>query len=378
METLEKTFVNETDWKSLVHRLGKDFATRASEHDQNDTFVKENYEILKQHGFFAALIPKELGGGGVPHAEMCAILRILAQYCSSTALALSMHQHLLAANIWKFKNGKGSEEMLRKVANQQLVLISTGANDWLESNGSMEKTADGYLVTVKKNFASQSAFGDVLVTSAQFNDPEKGMQVLHFPVSMKAEGVSVLDNWYTLGMRGTGSHTVQLERVFVPDSAVVLSRPHGVFHPVWNIVLTVAIPLIMSVYVGIAEKAAIIALEKAKNRKPRKPYLANMVGELQNKLTTAQVLLKDMVSLTNEYSFQPENHFGNSILIRKTLVANACLETVGKAMEIMGGQSFYREFEMERLFRDVQGAPHHPLAEKEQQKFTGDFLLGSE
>jgi hypothetical protein len=39
-------------------------------------------------------------------------LRTIAQYCGSTALALSMHQHLLAANIWKYKKGQGGEEML--------------------------------------------------------------------------------------------------------------------------------------------------------------------------------------------------------------------------------------------------------------------------
>jgi hypothetical protein len=39
-------------------------------------------------------------------------LRTLAQYCGSTALALSMHQHLLAANIWKYKKSQGGEEVL--------------------------------------------------------------------------------------------------------------------------------------------------------------------------------------------------------------------------------------------------------------------------
>ncbi|CAN5497877.1 3-(aryl)acrylate reductase AcdA [soil metagenome] len=365
-----------TTWKELAHQLGKDFATRAADHDQNDSFVKENYEVLKNHRFFAAIIPKELGGEGVTHAEMCDILRIIAQNCSSTALALSMHQHLLSANIWKYKKGKGGEEMLRKVADQQLILISTGARDWLESNGEMVKVKDGYRVTAEKHFASQSAVGNVLVTSAPYKDPEKGWSVLHFPVPIKAEGVMVMDNWYALGMRGTGSHTVKLENVFVPEASIILTRPKGEFHMFWNVILTVAMPLIMSVYVGIAEKAARIAIEKAKNKKAAKPQATFQLGELQNELTTAQVLLKDMISLANGFDFDPVDEVGNAILVRKTLVANACMRTVGKALEIAGGQSFFRSSELERLFRDVQGAPHHPLPEKEQQHFTGMFLLG--
>jgi alkylation response protein AidB-like acyl-CoA dehydrogenase len=42
-------------------------------------------------------------------------------------------------------------------------------------------------------------------------------EVLHFPVPMSAQGVTVLNDWRALGMRGTASHTVKLESVFVPD-----------------------------------------------------------------------------------------------------------------------------------------------------------------
>ena len=58
--------------------------------------------------------------------------------------------------------------MLKNVAEKQLVLVSTGAGDWLESNGSTTKTAGGYLVSAHKHFASQCVVGDMLVTSAAF------------------------------------------------------------------------------------------------------------------------------------------------------------------------------------------------------------------
>jgi acyl-CoA dehydrogenase len=59
-----------------------------------------------------------------------------------------------------------------------------------------------------------------------------------------------------MGMRGTGSHTVVLEDVFVPEASVALRRPCGEYHPVWNVILTVAMPLICAAYVGLAEGAA--------------------------------------------------------------------------------------------------------------------------
>ena len=94
---------------------------------------------------FSALVPEDLGGGGVPHGEMCDFLRDLAHYCGSTALALSMHMHLVAAAVFNYRNGKPSQKLLEKMAGGA-VLISTGANDWLGSNGDVERVDGGYKV----------------------------------------------------------------------------------------------------------------------------------------------------------------------------------------------------------------------------------------
>ena len=297
-------------------------------------------------------------------------LRTLAQYCGSTALALSMHQHLVAATVWKYRHGPGGEPLLKKIAETQLVLVSTGAADWLESNGSMSKADGGYVVSAHKHFASQSAVGDILVTSAPFMD-----EVLHFPVPMSAPGVTVINDWRALGMRGTGSHTVKLENVFVPEAAIAVRRPRGAYHPLWNVVLTVAMPLIMSVYVGIAQKAAELSIGHIRRKKTSKPQVPSLIGEMNNHLLAAEVQLNDMLRIADNYEFEAIDKNGHDILARKTNVANAVIGVVTKAMEIVGGEGLYRDFGLERLFRDVQGARYHPLPEAEQVKFSGEYLL---
>jgi alkylation response protein AidB-like acyl-CoA dehydrogenase len=365
------------NWLELTHELGRDFETHAAQHDEDDSFVSENYAVLKRHNFFGAMVPKEFGGGGVSHSEMCEILRTLAQYCSSTALAHSMHQHLVGAALWKFNHGQGGEPMLRNVAANQPVLVSTGANDWLESSGEMIRVEGGYCVNATKPFASQSVVGDVLVTSAPFNDVEKGWQVLHFPVPIKSEGVTVLNDWRALGMRGTGSHSVKLNAVFVPEASVNLRRPRGVFHPVFNVVAAVAMPIVMSVYTGIAQKAARLTVDAAKKQKRHKPYLAGAIGAMRNELTSAELHLQDMIRISNDLDFKPLNEVGQEILSRKTNCANACIGVVTKAMEIAGGQGFYRSFGLERLFRDIQAAKYHPLPQADQQLSLGEHILST-
>ncbi len=363
------------DWIKQTDNLGKTFSSRAAEFDESGIFVQKNYEELKANSYFSAAIPQELGGEGLSHSQMCTIIRRLAHYCGSTALAFSMHQHLIAAAVWKYKHKGEGGSSLENIAKHQLVLVSTGARDWLESNGEMKKTDGGYFLSGKKHFASQSVAGDVAITSAPYTNPEGKEHVLHFPVPLNSEGVSILDDWNVLGMRATGSQSISFDKVFVPDSAIVLERPRGKFHPIWNVVLTVAMPLIMSAYVGIAERAREIALEMGKKYARNQKHIAYIIGKMNNTLISAQAQWRAMYELAHELDFQPEDESTLKTLSFKTNVSDACIQTVSEAMEAIGGQSFYKKNELERLFRDVQASPFHPLPRWEQYAFTGEMLL---
>ncbi|HEU0075234.1 MAG TPA: acyl-CoA dehydrogenase family protein [Dehalococcoidia bacterium] len=362
-----------TDFVSLARELGPDFAARAADHDANDTFVAENYAALKERGFLSAHVPSELGGGGASHAEMCAVLRELAHHCSSTALAFSMHTHLVAAATWRWNNGdKGGEGLLKRVAAENLVLVSSGGSDWLDSSGSMEKVEGGYRMNGRKVFSSGSPSGDLLVTSAIFDDPADGPTVLHFPVSLRAEGVSILDNWRTMGMRGTGSNDVVIENVFVPDAAIGGKRPVGKWGP-FHLVAMVAFPLIYSVYAGVAEAARDIALRQAEKRRDQGETRLNF-GEMENELRAAQIAVESMVAIAAAAKPSPDTT--NEMMIRRTIAGKAAVRSVEKAMDVAGGGAFFRSLGLERLFRDVQGARYHPLTEKKQLEYTARYTLG--
>lgn len=366
---------SQTDWLAIARGLGRDFAPRAAAHDADDSFVAENYDILKAHHIFSAPVPQELGGGGASHAELCEFLRELAQSCGSTALALSMHMHLLAATVWRWRQGHPVEPLLKRVVQEETVLISSGGSDWLESSGTAEKVDGGYCITARKIFSSGCPKGKILMTTAVYDDPQDGPTVLHFPVPFADEGVTILDTWHTLGMRGTGSHDVLIEGVFVPESAIALRRPKGQWHPFFNVVAAVALPLIMAVYVGVAEAAHALALEKARHKQDD-PQTAYLIGEMTNALVSAQMALREMIAIADNYDFEPVDTTANAIFIRKTIAAHAAITTVEKAMEVVGGASFYRSMGLERLLRDVQGGLYHPLHEKRQHLFTGRMALG--
>lgn len=360
-----------------IEELGRRFRSRAEAHDAEDAFVAGNFSALREEKVFSALVPEALGGGGQSHRTLCRALRLLARHCPSSALSLSMHQHLVAFQTWNHLHGKPGRKLLEKVAAGQAVLVSTGANDWLGSNGRMEKTDGGYRLNAKKSFASGSPMGEILMTSAPFADPVEGWQVLHFPVPFAAEGVKILPDWKSMGMRGTGSNSILLENVFVPEESIGLRRPRGVFHPAFSVILTVAMPLIVSVYVGAAEEAAGLAREQAR-RRAGDPVLPYLLGEMENLLVSAQIALDSMIGIANDLDFAPGTGIADAILIRKTLAVNAALAAVEKALECMGGSGYYRSSGLERLLRDVHAGQFHPLPEKRQHLFTGRLALGLE
>jgi acyl-CoA dehydrogenase len=363
------------DWVDVARSVGPAFAARAAEHDAADKFVADNYAVLKERGVFTAGVPAELGGGGASHAELCALVRELAHHCGSTALAFSMHTHLVGTMAYLWRGGaKTPEPMLRRVAAENLVLVSTGGSDWLNGSGKLEKVDGGYRITGRKIFGSGVPAGQVLMTTGIYDDPKDGPTVFHFPVSLAAEGVKVLDTWRVLGMRATGSHDIQLESVFLPDAVMGgVRRPAGKWHPFMHAVALCALPIIYSAYLGIAEAARAIALDLTKRKKddPNVPYL---LGEMENELVTAQLAHASMIELV--VSSRPGPEATHAALTRRTIVARSAIRAVEKAMEAVGGAAFYREVGLERHFRDIQGARYHPLPEKSQTRYAGRFLLG--
>jgi alkylation response protein AidB-like acyl-CoA dehydrogenase len=145
----------------LARTLGPRFVERARVHDLEGRFVEQNYLELKEQRVMSAGVPVELGGGGASHAELVDMLRELGKFCGSTALALSMHTHLVAAAVWRHRHGQPAEALLRKVAGGELVLVSTGAGDWIDSVGRAERVPGGYRVTALKRFASGCQVGDL-------------------------------------------------------------------------------------------------------------------------------------------------------------------------------------------------------------------------
>lgn len=373
LEPIDRTHA--ASFSAIAAELAEDCAREAMARDEDDSFVAGNYRRAAEAGLLDAGVPAELGGGGADIRALCDMLRRLAHGCSSTALALSMHTHQVAFPAWRWhhqpETRDKTEPLLKRVAAERLVLLSSGGGDWIGGSGKADPVEGGYRVTARKMFVSGAPAGDLLMTSAV--SPEDGGTIIHFPCPMTAPEVSVIDTWHTLGMRGTGSHDVMIEGLFIPAEKVAVKRPQGKWHPVFFMLGTIAFPIIYSVYLGVAERARDIAVEIASGRPPSR-LSRDRAGRMDTALTAARLALDHMIAGAERNA--PSAETVGQVMTGRRLVEENAIHTVELAMELAGGAGFYRKAELERLFRDIQAARYHPLQKEVQAEFAGALALG--
>jgi alkylation response protein AidB-like acyl-CoA dehydrogenase len=287
-----------------------------------------------------------------------------------------MHTHQVAIPAWRWIHQKAVaaavEPLLKRIAVERIMLLSSGGSDWIAGSGRADKVEGGYRISGRKIFTSGAPTGDILMTGAVL-DTDDGPMVLHFGVPMNSPHVKVLDTWRTLGMRGTGSHDVLIEGHVVPEAAVSVRRKSGEWHPIFQIIATIAFPLVYSVYLGVTESARDIAIGLAKRKAPSKHAIA-LAGRMETELTAARLAHESMLAAVRRNA--PSAETINQVMIGKELVTRHAIAAVEYAMELAGGVGFYRSAGLERRFRDIQAARYHPLQSGPQAEYAGAMAVG--
>jgi len=221
--------------------LGPRFAERADAVDRDAVFPYDNWEDLKKAGLLAITIPKSHGGLGGDFVAYALTSEELARHCAATALTFNMHVATtllvgevagslgLNAQDQKFLDAR-RETLWGGIVNDHHIHsqpfsegVSAGATTGFLTRA--EPVDGGYRVTGRKIFASlsgASTFHNVLCL-VEGDDRLRLLGVPH-----EGEGVIIEGDWDPLGMRGTDSRNLVMEKVFVPAEHEWL--PPGAFN----------------------------------------------------------------------------------------------------------------------------------------------------
>ena len=368
---------------TLAAELGAEFAPRAAQHDRENTFVAENFARMREAGYLRLAVPAELGGLGASMRQVCYAQAELAKHCASTALAVNMHLYLTLANVFRWRKGlAGADTVLKRIAHDGIVLMTSGGSDGIWPSATAVKENGGYRVSGRKMFCSQAPVADVLTTMAAYDDPQEGTVVLLMGIPTTSEGFSIVETWDTLGMRATSSHDVELNDVYVSEAQVVARRPWGRVDPALRNAAIHFAPPVAAVYFGVAAGARDEAVRVACQRKSgdgrplvQDPLIQRQVGLMDVKLRTSWwSLLGALDEVGDDYAL--DDRAVAPLMVAKRHIITEATATVDLAMEIVGGSAYFRRSPLERAYRDVRAGAFHPFTPEKTLLYAGCLALG--
>lgn len=366
----------------LAAYVGAVAAQHAADHDRDATFVTEAYAAMKENGYLALAVPADLGGLGATLRQVCYAQAELARHDGAAALSVAMHTYLTLVQVYRRRTGaQDAEGVLRRIAADGVVVATSGGSDWLWPTSIAVPDGDGYRVSGRKTFCSQSPGATVVSTCAVLGEPGEGAEVLHFSVPLSAPGVRLEETWDSLGMRGTASHDVVLDDVVVARGAIAGRRPYGEFGgPLMTAALHFA-PVVGATYFGIAAGArdAAVAAAGADSRGPRPlsalPRVHRQIGLMDAKLRGAWwAQLGALTELGDDYQVTPAAL--STVMLAKRQAVTEAIAVVDLAMDTLGGRSFSRRSPLERAYRDVRAGTFHPFTPEATLSYAGKLALG--
>jgi acyl-CoA dehydrogenase len=282
-------------------------AANAADVDKNARFPQETFAALREQRALSALVPSELGGGGVSFDAVAQACFELGRRCGASAMVYAMHQIQVATIVRHVDGSPWFEDYLRDLVSSQRLIASVTSEvgtggDMSRSVAALTPDADDAARASFEKQAPTVSYGayadDLLVTLRASPDADAGAQVL----VLAAKDQTTLEptgTWDPLGMRGTCSPGYVV-RATVPTEQV-LSQPFPeistqsmvpISHLLWS-----------QIWLGIATDAfdrARAFVRAAAKRAPGQPVPAAI--KLSHVMTQLSLLRAEVRSSLDEWN----------------------------------------------------------------------------
>ena len=374
----------------LSDELLGEIHSRAARYDAENTFPEEDYDQLREAGYYAAFVPEEFGGSGLTLSEIAAEQTRLAKAAPGTALGINMHQIIVGLGRMLVDAGRSEgEQILRDAADGHLFGfgISEPGND-LVLFGSItdaKPTEDGgYTFTGTKVFTSLSPAWTRLLTFGADSESSDAPKSVFAILRREDGGVTIKDDWYVLGMRGTQSNTTLLEGASVKVEQV-LGRvdPGPNLDPVVLGIFANFEILLAATYAGVGERAIEVAVEHVKKRRSvmnqttysNDPAIRWRLAEAALLMNAVGPQIREMAALV-ESDAEPNLGWLPRLSAVKNAASEASLRVVEQCVRACGGSSYYDKNELSRLYRDVLAGLFQPSDQESLHGAWANMVLG--
>ncbi len=247
-----------------------DLRSRAEATERARTVLDETMQALRGAGLFRILQPRRFGGYELDFATLIGAIVEVSRGCGSTGWVYmigAIHQWLAA---------QFPIEVQAEIWGRETDTIVSGS---YAPSATAKPVPGGYRVSGLWGFASGCDHAGWHVAGVIFPPAEPGGKAGAGFVLLPRADYRIEDNWYTVGLAGTGSKNIAIDDAFVPAHRVITfaqlsagTAPGAAAHrsSLYRIPFLAAFPACLaSTGIGMAEDAIDAFLDMARARKTK-------------------------------------------------------------------------------------------------------------
>jgi alkylation response protein AidB-like acyl-CoA dehydrogenase len=373
-----------------IQAILPEIAKNAEKAEKNRSVPAENIALLKNTMLHRAFQPKAYGGLELSLPEFINCIVAIAGACAGTAWAFSLlctHSHQMAMF---------SKQLQDEVWGDN---PDATASSSIAPFGRVTETEGGILLNGELGWSSGCDHAEWAIVGFKRNNAQ-GESLYCFGVVPRKD-YEILDNWYAAGIRSSGSKTLILKDVFIPNHRIQVAKDmmegksagFGLY-PDSKIFYTPYRPYFASgfsaVSLGIAERMLVAFKEKTQNRV--RAYTGASVGtatpaimrlaESTHQVAAARALLEKTWEEHKEHSEQHRYPDRSTLAFWRTnqgYAVKMCIQAVDRLFEASGGTAWFDSNELQRLFRDVHMTGAHAYTDYDVcAQILGRELMGLE
>lgn len=335
-----------------------EIATRIHEMETTHRTPSELIRKMRELNFYGIQYPCAYGGVGSTYLEYVMVIEELSRVYCSIGGHISVNS-LCAGTI----NDFGSEEQKNNFLPQIITGDAVGSFAFTEPSTGTDPSAirttcirdrNDWIINGEKIFITNSTLPGYVVVFCK--DVEKDGEITNIIVPKDTEGYSAEKLLEKMGMHGMEVADVLLNNVRVPfENTTGGEEWRGKGFNILTCEITIGKIGISAQCVGMAQGALDEAIRYAKKRVQR----GNPISNFQ----TIQWLLAEMsadVEAARYYTYATAywKSQGKDVLFdsarTRLFASQACHRVASNAMQVLGAFSYSKEFNVERIFRDMK------------------------
>lgn len=342
--------------------MARDVAPGAIERDETGEFPLDLVKDLAALGLFGLQVPERYGGAGLDTTTAALVIEEVAAADGSLALTVASHNSLCVGHLLRAASDTQRAEWIPPLASGEKLgawcLTEPGAgSDAASLTTRATRNADGWSITGSKVFITQGTVASTYVVVARTDDPPAGAPrsagISAFVVDGASHGLERGRPEKKLGLRSSDTTPLRFESMQVPAEHL-LGTEAGAFDDVTAVLCGGRIG-IGAMGIGLGRAALQIASRYAQERSQfgrpiaKHQAVAFKIAAMATELEAARLLVLKAAALRDA-----GRDYTAAASMAKLKGSVAGVDACDAAIQILGGNGYMRDYQVERLWRDAR------------------------